>query len=281
MSTRDMQKYASKYHGDDGDTTELDSLDEKAFGARVPAILSSASQAIFKSHHHKFPGLEAIRSRATEAPTVAAVSETIQSAIKDQDDFYLAWTALNEIVATLPLEELHHYRPVLQVISETAASDTTASHHQGATTLRSEAASLIRFMSDPTAAWVPETKSDTIAERSLQERVKTAEQMRPHVPALLNWLADPNWPPFRGCRAQLARFPDVTVGPVGRLLERERGDGGWILSLLEFVEECVPLEMWEELRPMVTALVDEARGDEDEWEVSDVARRLLERLEKV
>ncbi|RSL64517.1 hypothetical protein CEP54_004694 [Fusarium duplospermum] len=278
-----MKENTSTSAGGNSDKTDLDllaGLDEEAFEAQVPAILSSASQAIFKSHQRNPPGIETIRSRATEAPTVAAVSDMIKSPIKDQDDFYLAWTALNEIVVDLPLEDLHHYRPALKAVAETPVSDTTASHYQGATNLRSEAASLIRFMDDPTAVWVPQTKSDHIAERSLQERVKTAEEMRPHVPGLLDWLADPNWPPFRGCRAQLAKFPEVTVGPIGKLIEKERGDGGWIVSLLEFVDECVPLNMWEELKPTVKALVEEAKGDEDEWEVSDLARRWLEKLEK-
>ncbi|KAJ4329429.1 hypothetical protein N0V84_000063 [Fusarium piperis] len=284
MSTQDMKENSSKNLAGNGDSTELDllaGLDEEAFGARVPAILSSASQAIFKSHQRNPPGIEAVRSRATEAPTVAAVSEIIKSPVKDQDDFYLAWTAMNEIVADLPLDELHHYCPILKTVAETAASDTTASNYRGATGLGSEAASLIRFMDDPTAVWVPQTKSDHIAERSLQERVKTAEEMRPHVPGLLDWLADANWPPFRGCRAQLARFPEVTVGPIGRLMEKERGDGGWIVNLLDFVDECVPLSMWEEIKPTVKTLVEEeARGDEDEWEVSATARQWLEKLEK-
>ncbi|UPK89216.1 hypothetical protein LCI18_000151 [Fusarium solani-melongenae] len=283
MSTQDMKENTSKSAGDHGDTTDLDllaGLDEETFGARVPAILSSASQAIFKSHQRKPSGIEAIRSRATEAPTVAAVSDTIKSPINDQDGFYLAWTALNEVVVDLPLKDLHHYRPALKAVSETIASDTTASHLGSATGLRSEAASLIRFMDDPTAVWVPQTKGDHIAERSLQERVRTADEMRPHVPGLLDWLADANWPPFRGCRAQLARFPEVTVGPIGQLIEKERGDGGWIASLLDFVDECVPLSMWEELKPTVKALVEEAKGDEDDWEVSDLARQWLEKLEK-
>ncbi|RSL44858.1 hypothetical protein CEP53_011025 [Fusarium sp. AF-6] len=283
MSTQEMKQNTPTSAGGNSDTTDLDllaDLDEEAFGARVPAILSSASQAIFKSHQCKPAGISTIRSRATEAPTVAAVSDMIKSPIKDQHDFYLAWTALNEIVVDLPLEDLEHYRPALKAVAETPVSDTTASHYQGATNLCSEAASLIRFMDDPTAVWVPQTKSDHIAERTLQERVKTAEEMRPHVPGLLNWLADANWPLFRGCRTQLARFPEVTVGPIGKLIEKERGDGGWIVSLLEFVDECMPVSIWEELKPTVGALVEEAKGDEDEWEVSDLARRWLEKLER-
>ncbi|KAL2693653.1 hypothetical protein Neosp_000214 [[Neocosmospora] mangrovei] len=283
MSAQEMKENTSTNAGGNGDTADLDllaGLDEEAFGARVPAILSSTSQAIFKSHQAKPPGTKVIRSRATEAPTVAAVSDMIKPPIKDQDSFYLAWTAVNEVIVDLPLEALHHYRPALKAVSETPASDTTASHYQGATGLRSAAASLIRFMDDPTAVWTPQTKGDYIAERTLKERVKTAEEMRPHVPGLLDWLADANWPPFRGCRAQLARFPEVTVGPIGQLIEKERGDGGWIASLLDFVDECVPVSMWEELKPTVKALVEEAKGDEDEWEVSDLARQWLEKLEK-
>ncbi|KAF4469195.1 hypothetical protein FALBO_3893 [Fusarium albosuccineum] len=250
----------------------LASLDAEAFGARVPAIISTAS-------HETFAEVEIIRARATEAPTVAAVSNMITSPKKEQNDIYLVWTVLNEVIVDLPLEVLQLYRPALKTLSETAAPDTTASHYQGATGLIAEATFLIRFIDDPNAVWVPETKGDRIGLRSLRERVKTADEMRPYVPDLLDWLADPNWPPFRECWAQLARFPEVTVGPIGELIKRVRGDGGWIVQLLYFVGECVPFAMQEELRPVVKSLVDESKGDEDEWEISEVAREWLGTLD--
>ncbi|KAF5007107.1 hypothetical protein FDECE_6538 [Fusarium decemcellulare] len=256
----------------------LTSLDAEAFGARIPTIISTASHGTFAERipqERQTRGVEIIRARATEAPTVAAVSNMITSPKKEQKDIYLGWTVLNEVIVDLPLEVLQLYRPALKTLSETAAPDTTASHYQGATGLIAEATFLIRFIDDPNAVWVPETKGDRIGLRSLRERVKTADKMRPYVPDLLDWLADPNWPPFRECRAQLARFPEVTVGPIGELIERVRGDGGWIVQLLNFVGECVPSTMQEELRPVVKSLVDESKGDEDEWEVSEVAREWL------
>ncbi|KAM5351160.1 hypothetical protein ACJ41O_003883 [Fusarium nematophilum] len=287
MSNQD--KDAKQSQGREADASAdphlLGTLSPDAFGARVPAIISSASNRIFQqhmSHERPFPDMEMVRSRATEPQTVAAVSNMLQSPINDDTGFYTAWTAFYEVIVDLPLSTLDLYRPALTTLSSTPET-TAPSHHARATSLARDASSLLAFMDDTSAVWVPKTKGDYLAERSLRERVSSADEMRPHVPALLEWLADPNWPPFRGCRAQLARFPEVAVGPIGELVRKERGDGGWILSLMEFVDECVPMEMAAEmaaeLSQTVKALVDEPRGDEDEWEVAEVARGWLDRLD--
>ncbi|KAK7408389.1 hypothetical protein QQX98_009429 [Neonectria punicea] len=159
-------------------------------------------------------------------------------------------------------------------------ADATSPHYDGTASLRQESKDLIRYLDNPEAVWVPSHKADCIGERSLQERVTTGEQMRPHIPGLLDWLADPNWPPFPGCRKQLARFPEETVEPIRRLFAKERGDGGWLLNVLEFVMECVPVgPLWEGLRAEVQAMADDPRGDEDDCELSDCARQWLAMLD--
>ncbi|KAH8738171.1 hypothetical protein BGZ61DRAFT_583144 [Ilyonectria robusta] len=245
---------------------EMAALNANDFGAKVPAILASASRRIFKEQGWKdrpFVDIKAVRSRATEPPTIAAIATVLQSSLRDQDEFRIAWTAFYEVVVELPSDAIRFYRPALEALS------ATESRKQESTTI----------FGQPEAVWVPTHKGDYIGELSLQQRVTTAEQMRPHVTELLGWLADGNWPPFRGSRKQLARFPEVTVEPIRELMEKERGDGGWLLNLLEFVGDCVPVgPLWEPLRPVVQAISDDPKGDEDDWELSDCARLWLSLL---
>ncbi|KAL6404145.1 hypothetical protein AUP68_13527 [Ilyonectria robusta] len=265
---------------------EMAGLNANDFGAKVPAILASASRRIFKEQGWKdrpFVDIKAVRSRATEPPTIAAIATVLQSSLRDQDEFRIAWTAFYEVVVELPSDAIRFYRPALEALSATESSDTgtEASHSVAATSLRKESKNLLRYLDNPEAVWVPTHKGDYIGELSLQQRVTTAEQMRPHVTELLGWLADGNWPPFRGSRKQLARFPEVTVEPIRELMEKERGDGGWLLNLLEFVGDCVPVgPLWEPLRPVVQAISDDPKGDEDDWELSDSARLWLVRLDE-
>ncbi|KAF7543657.1 hypothetical protein G7Z17_g10567 [Cylindrodendrum hubeiense] len=265
--------------------TELTALNADAFSATVPSILSSESRRLFnKERWNDSPsiGVEVLRSRATEPPTITAIAAVMQSSLEDRDAFNRVWTAFHEIIFKLSDEGIQYYRPALEELSTTKPSDPgiEASHYVAAASLRETSKDLIRYLDNSEAVWVPANKTDCIGERSLQQRVTTTEQMRPHVPELLEWLADGNWPPFRGCRKQLARFPEATVEPIRVLMETERGDGGWLLNLLDFVEECVPVgPLWETLRPGVQALVDDPKGDEDDWELADGARRWLATLD--
>ncbi|KPM43665.1 hypothetical protein AK830_g2846 [Neonectria ditissima] len=249
--------------------------------AKVLAILSAASKRRFMDigeSNRNLADMELVRSRASEPPTVAAVSSAMQPPLGDQDALDVAWAAFHEVVSQLPLDAMQNYRPVLETLSaaEPIEAGAAPSNLVGAAPLRQESKHLLRFMDDPAAVWVPSDKADSIGARSLQERVSTAEQMRPHVPALLDWLADANWPPFPGCRRQLARFPEEAVEPIRALFAKQRGDGAWLLNVLEFVTECVPAgPLWEGLRVEVQAMVDEPQGDEDDCELSDCARRWL------
>ncbi|KAF3914202.1 hypothetical protein ABW20_dc0105630 [Dactylellina cionopaga] len=266
------------------DVTTLEHLDAETFGAEIHGLLSSISNAIFKdfkSADRPFPISKLISPRAAEPPTVTAISSAMQPPFKDAEIYYLAWVAFYEVVVDLPLEVLEHYRPVLDSLaSKPNASDEDVAKYKCVMSLRDPSASLLRFMNDPTAVWAPEDKSDYVAERSLQERVTTPEEMVPHVPRLLGWLADSNWPPYRGCWEQLARFPEVTVGPIGELLKKERDDGGLVLSLLEFVNQCVPVgKLWTGLRPRIEEFAKRPTAQDLEWDIPDLAQDMLAELD--
>ncbi|KAJ3509972.1 hypothetical protein NM208_g15599 [Fusarium decemcellulare] len=83
----------------------LANLDAEAFGARVPAIISTASHETFAERipqERQTRGVEIIRARATEAPTAAAVSNMITSPKKEQNDIYLAWQSSMRSLWTSP-----------------------------------------------------------------------------------------------------------------------------------------------------------------------------------
>ncbi|KAH6869773.1 hypothetical protein B0T10DRAFT_501285 [Thelonectria olida] len=270
---------ATKGNGHDvPNAVALAALDPEAFAAQVPAVLSSVRDKIFgevRSGERPHPESLVIRDRASEPLTVVAIASTIRPPLMDKQAGLLAWTTFYEVLAKLPYEDLHPHRPALELLS-TAKSDD---EYYGAEALRHSAKELIRFIDEPEAVWVPAHKGDYIGERSINDRVKTAEEMKPHMLGLAEWLGDGNWPPFHGCWKQLARFPEAAVGTIRTVIERERGDGGWVLNLLEFVDEVVPIgPAWEEVRPVVQALVDEPKGDEDEWELKQRGEAWLKKL---
>lgn len=220
---------------------------------------------------------ELLRDRAGEPVVVDGISCILSTPIQTRADFYAACAALDGVVSTLPLATLQLYRSGL----ETLASADTWSPPPGVSpwALKDRAADAVKFIDSPDLAWPPRHKGDGMAMRSLAERVHTAEQMRPHAKELLGWLADVNWPPRRGCIEQLARFPEVAVGPIKELMaEIGDDDAEWIRRLVEFVEEHVPVgELWERLEPELTRLASsEGDGEEEEdRELVETARRVL------
>ncbi|EPS38029.1 hypothetical protein H072_8256 [Dactylellina haptotyla CBS 200.50] len=266
---------------------DLQTLDPEEFGNRVDELFSSITRRMFEQND--FEGgcasveLKAIVSRSTEQPTIDAIGLIIDPPIKDRDSYNKAFVLFYNILSELPVDTLKFHRPTLETfvenpeVPEGPAGESASARWKN---LRREAKYLLRFMSDEGAVWVPEDKFDSIALRSLQERVTSAEEMSVHVPGLLDWLADGNWPPYQGCWKQLARFPEATIRPIGELLQRERGDGGWIGNILQFVDESVPMGRgWEELRPSIEALAEEPKGDENDWEIASTAREMLDKFD--
>jgi hypothetical protein len=137
-------------------------------------------------------------------------------------------------------------------------------------------------MDNPTEAWVHTTKFDLMANRSMDERVQTAEQMAPLVPRLLWWLMDANWPPFSDCTTQLARFPEATTDPILKVLG-SNPDETWTLYILEFVHAHVPLgPMWMKLRPAVESIANgSAKTEDEDWEDTiEEAKAWLHKLDE-
>lgn len=222
-------------------------------------------------------------------PTVVATSRLVRThsslcaaitrPIKSDDDFQQAWDSL-DYITNLPLNDLPPYESALTVLSKIDISKPPPG--KGLYGLSSTAEDVIKFMNNPNLAWAPQHKFDYMAERSLTERVLTAEQMRPHMTGLLGWLADYNWPPFLGCRNQLARFPEATVDAVKEMFAEGWNDGELMEHILDFVDEEVPKgPAWDALVSSVSSLKTNASGkmekDGDEnGEWSDLLKRIAE-----
>lgn len=264
----------------DMDPKRLASMDENAFGAKIKEILEYTTRLTFGDPDRRpqgdHPAISVIQSRAAEPPTVAALSDAILSRINSEEEVQYVSLAIQGVVVHLPYETLALYRSAFET-----GLRSTMPPHPDPSFKHSMFRELLRFIDSPTDVWAPEEMNNDMGERSLRERVHTAEEMRPHVLGLLQWLAEPYWPPFRGCRTQLTRFPEVTVGPIRELIGKIRGDGGHIYWLLDFVMESVPVgELWRELDRTVRALIEEPRGDEDEFEAPDLAKSWLQKFEK-
>jgi hypothetical protein len=193
----------------------------------------------------------------------------------------IIWSILSE----LPSDVLHtHYQRALTDFATpqsvgSRADTVDAPQQPQAPHLRDTALLLARFASSSFEIWTPTSKYDTAAIRSLNERVKSPTEMTAYVPELLAWLADQNWPIYNGCVKQLARFPEVCVEPIRKLIERERGDGAWIANVLRFTQEQVPIEQWTSLEYVLRVLKTEPKGDETDCEVEIVAEDMLAKLD--
>ncbi|CAM1505195.1 Fc.00g108320.m01.CDS01 [Cosmosporella sp. VM-42] len=245
-------------------------------GLMVPLLLRSMNARPYGSRFNE-SAQDLIISRASEDMTITVIADALKLPIEDEGRYGIACTAMHQIIMKLPVEKLRAYGHALITLVK---ANVREGANPNITSLKLEAGDVHRFIDDPSLVWVPKHKFDFMAERSLNERLKTAEQIRPLVPELLGWLVDKNWPPYAICWAHLARFPEEAAAHILILLQSERGDGGWLLNMLEFIEECVPLgPLWEHMRSQVEALVAERKGDEDEWELSVVAHEWLKKLD--
>jgi hypothetical protein len=217
---------------------------------------------------------EILAERAGELPIVRGISSVLSKPIKTKDDFWTACAGLDGILSELPLATLRLYRPALETLAAADSEDSPpgVSVHS----LASRAKDAVKFIDYPELAWAPQHKFDYMGERSLSERVQTADEMKPHVRELLDWLADYNWPPMPGCSKQLARFPEVTIDPIKEIISKNRNDPDWLLHLVEFVERYVPVgELWEKMEPELTLFANIKADDEDSVEFSETAQRML------
>lgn len=234
------------------------------------------------SGESSLPGAQQeVTRRAADPSVVRSISSTLSKPIKTKVDFVVVCAALDDTVSHLPLAALGLYRPAL----ETLASADSAPSPEGVSvpSLAARTRDAIKFIDSPDLAWAPQHKLDYMAFRSLSERVHTAEQMEPHVDELLGWLADPNWPPYLGCQKQLARFPELTIGPIRERILKERTDAEWLLHILEFVEEYVPVRTsWKRIEPQLIQLANSEIEDEQGTciELTEAAQRMLRLLKE-
>lgn len=259
----------------------IESLEPDAFASLIPSLLALRPSSPRSNHtESSFVDLaqDIVLRRAGEAATAAGLIKYLQPPFEDQDAVDDA-NSIVDIIMKLSFDDMQLYRPAMETI---ATSDRVAAGHlERHIFLEDDAKSIMRFANDRNAIWVHTYKFDVMAARTLRERIKTPEQLQPLVPDLLDWLADINWPPFKACCDALALFPEVTVMPIRNLLSSKRGDGGWLSYVLRYITHCMPVgELWEEFRPQVQALVDDAKGDEEEWELADDACEWVKMLDE-
>ncbi|KAF9040990.1 hypothetical protein BDZ89DRAFT_1109777 [Hymenopellis radicata] len=137
------------------------------------------------------------------------------------------------------------YRDILvQIVERALAVEKTVVFY---------AKDLLVYLDEP-APWAPRSKSDRMAIHSISMNVRSADEMRPLVSDLLEWLQDPNWPVAAGCREQLKRFPVVVINPIRDVL-RTSDDDYWKMQLLIFLEQDVEGGIREHAREEVEEMV--------------------------
>ncbi|KAM0543620.1 hypothetical protein ACHAPJ_012208 [Fusarium lateritium] len=270
------------------DPQQLPTLDAEAFATEIPAILRLTKDADPDENED----LQLIKSRATEPPTVEAISSFLAPPI-EEDDFdtlELHQRVLYSIVSELSFEQLQSYRTALRTLAsfDISGFKSRSSHYAQTMHLINNAKLLEQFAADREAIWLPVNKFDYISDRTLSERVHTAEQMRPYMHGLFNWQVDFCHPVFESCRKQLARFPETAAAVAAEVMDMAINDTEHQYYIIDFMSECVPIgEAWIPMRTPVQEMVRSLEGKskedlEDDGEDSylDEAKEWLAKLEK-
>ncbi|KAK7046962.1 hypothetical protein R3P38DRAFT_93106 [Favolaschia claudopus] len=197
----------------------------------------------------------------------------IHSILADSHDSMLQYILLHQILGFLPREHLEVYRDALIHLSRCHSQ----SDGEQTAAIFSRGSELLRFL-DATQAWVPAHKADDLAIRSLEILVHTADDMRPHVVGLLEWLQDPNWPPYDGCWRQLKRFPELTIDPIRDEL-RKGEDGWWELSLLTFLHRAAPPPMIDKARGEIERIAQCPTQEEIDNDLVELAHECLQQMD--
>ncbi|KAJ7459243.1 hypothetical protein FB451DRAFT_1371995 [Mycena latifolia] len=171
------------------------------------------------------------------------------------------------VLLCLPKDRIEVHRDALTRLALNPTSE------EATYKLKSRCRYLLDFLDVP-HAHAPHSKSDELAVRSL-ELVQTADEMRPLVPAVLEWIADTNWPVADGCWNQLARFPELTIDPIREVLRRG-DDAGWECNLLTFLLRDVPRPLLEGVRPELERISMRPTDEEIECLVQELAAECLE-----
>ncbi|KAJ6595521.1 hypothetical protein DFH09DRAFT_1305332 [Mycena vulgaris] len=228
---------------------------------------SSASYSYYYSVSELLVSRLTASTPSPENPSVLAMDSVLSTPALTPDAAYLKQRISYSVLADLPKERLEPYRDAFTRLA------TRPTEAEAAAGISERSAEILEFL-DASQAWVPRSKSDDMAIRSLDLLVQSAEEMRPFVPGLLEWLQDNNWPPWRGCRAQLARFPEVAMDPIREVL-RKGEDGEWEGHLLCFLEECMPKHVRERARVEVERIAQRPTPTEIENDAAESANNLL------
>ena len=76
--------------------------------------------------------------------------------------------------------------------------------------------------------------------------------LNPHIPALLEWLQDPNWPVYQATADLLAEAGPPLLPPIRAVMNS--ADTEWIWSLLNGLCPRLPPDLFERLKPDIEGL---------------------------
>ncbi|KAJ7137213.1 hypothetical protein C8R44DRAFT_768654 [Mycena epipterygia] len=211
------------------------------------------------------------RLTTPDDPLVSATLSVLDKPAMTPEAADLKHSILDDILIYLPIDQIEPFRGAL------GRMGTNPTEAEGLRlSLRSK--HIVELL-DATQAWVPRFKWDDVAIRSLELFVHTPEEMRPFVPELLEWLQDINWPPFSGCWAQLARFPEIVVDPIREVL-RKGDEGDWANHLLRFlVEVSMPGQVRERARVEVERIAQRPTQSELENDAVETANDCLKKMD--
>lgn len=84
------------------------------------------------------------------------------------------------------------------------------------------------------------------------------EKLRSHIPDLLEWLQDINWPASRGAINLLKNAPHEALSEVKRILSEELHDSVWIYNILVQLVNKWKTEQIEQLKPLLLLVIEKA-----------------------
>lgn len=255
--------------------TELEKLDAEEFASRFPFFRTvlpydpQELEAWYETEDYRKELEALIIKRISEAPIAASLCQVLTAPVTTKEDYF--WLCcVGWLIGSISLEQFEPFRSAVVALSECDIS--SAPDGMSLISIQSHAKEMLFFMDNPDVAYVATRKTDSMFERSLNERVHSAEEMKPFVDDLLAWLADLNWPTSEPCTRQLARFPEATIDGIIDALEHGNNDPEWQQHIIEFAREHIPKgPMWERLAPFVGKQINSGADNEDEQALSEAA----------
>ncbi len=120
---------------------------------------------------------------------------------------------------------------------------------------------------------VPRNKADSVTAARLAGL--SPDELSPHIPKLLEWLQDMNWPVARPVLEALLRCDEDLVEPVRTVLRSD--DEIWKYWVLTALLTDLSPAILNALRPDIERLAQQSAFDEDQTETRIAARHLLSR----